>query len=112
MADRRLFVATRKGYNYDDHSRVGANSVVVKDVPAHSVVVGVPGRVRSRRGELAEDAQHEDLEHNMLHDTTMELLQQMRLRLAAVEQNVARLDSDFDVQSQLEGDGYDGPWGI
>ena len=48
----------------------------------------------------------------MLHDTTMELLQQMRLRLAAVEQNVARLDSDFDVQSQLEGDGYDGPWGI
>ncbi len=28
-----------------EHSRVGANSVVVKDVPAYSVVVGVPGRV-------------------------------------------------------------------
>lgn len=95
-----------------EHSRIGANSVVVKDVPAHSVVVGVPGRVRSRRGELAEDAQHEDLEHNMLHDTTMELLQQVLLRLSAVEQEVTRRDGDFASQTQIEGDGYDGPWGI
>jgi serine O-acetyltransferase len=27
-------------------AQVGANAVVVKDVPAHAVVVGVPGRVR------------------------------------------------------------------
>ena len=33
------------------HSRIGANSVVVKDVPPNSVVVGVPGRVRSLNGE-------------------------------------------------------------
>ncbi len=33
-----------------EHSRVGANSVVVKDVPPHSVVVGVPGRVISLNG--------------------------------------------------------------
>ncbi len=95
-----------------EHSRIGANSVVVKDVPAHSVVVGVPGRVRSRLGDGPEDAQHEDLEHNILHDTTMELLQQLRLRLSAIEQEVARLDSDTSAQSQIEGDGYDGPWGI
>ena len=36
------------------HSRIGANSVVVKDVPPHSVVVGIPGRVRSRNGDTAE----------------------------------------------------------
>ena len=34
------------------HSRIGANSVVVKDVDPYSVVVGVPGRVRHRAGEL------------------------------------------------------------
>src|SRR5512135_3251772 len=32
------------------HSRIGANSVVVKDVPPHSVVVGVPGRIISSNG--------------------------------------------------------------
>lgn len=32
-------------------SRVGANSVVLKDVPAHSLVVGVPARVIARPGE-------------------------------------------------------------
>ena len=35
-----------------DHSRIGANSVVVKDTPPESVVVGVPGRVRHRDGYL------------------------------------------------------------
>ena len=30
------------------HSRIGANSVVVKDVPPESVVVGVPGRIVGR----------------------------------------------------------------
>lgn len=28
-----------------DHSRVGANSVVVDDVPPHCTVVGIPGRI-------------------------------------------------------------------
>ena len=31
-----------------DDSRIGANSVVVRDVPAKSVVVGVPGQIVSR----------------------------------------------------------------
>jgi serine O-acetyltransferase len=35
-------------------AQVGANAVVVRDVPAHAVVVGVPGRVRERGGDGAE----------------------------------------------------------
>lgn len=50
------------------NSRIGANAVVVKDVPPNSVVVGVPGQVvvRSRP---AVKSQHPDLEHGQLPDT-------------------------------------------
>ncbi len=98
-----------------EHSRVGANSVVVKDVPPNSVVVGVPGRVRSRGGELAETHGHEDLAHNRLHDTTLDLLEQMNLRLAAVERELAHSDVQFAFETRtaaLNGEGDDGPWGI
>lgn len=95
-----------------EHSRVGANSVVVKDVPPHSVVVGVPGRMRTRTGDLVEDARHEDLQHNLLHDTTLELLQQTIARLGRLEQEVEQIDASYDAQNQVVANGYEGPWGI
>jgi serine O-acetyltransferase len=95
-----------------EHSRIGANSVVVKDVPPHSVVVGVPGRMRARSGDLVEDTRHEDLQHNLLHDTTLELLQQTIARLGRLEQEIEQIDASYDAQKQVMANGYDGPWGI
>lgn len=94
------------------HSRIGANSVVVKDVPAHSVVVGVPGRMRLRQAETAEDPRHEDLQHNRLHDTTMELLQTVIVRLGRVETATADVNSALDEQGLVTSNGFEGPWGI
>ncbi|MBO9539385.1 serine O-acetyltransferase [bacterium] len=37
-----------------DHSRVGANSVVLRDVPEHATVVGIPGRVVVVKGQPIE----------------------------------------------------------
>ncbi len=34
-----------------DHVRIGANSVVLKSIPAHNTVVGIPGRIIHRREE-------------------------------------------------------------
>lgn len=73
------------------HSRIGANSVVVKDVPTDSVVVGVPGRVRSRNGVKLTELSDIDLQHNMLPDATMELLQNLTARLVALEEEVDAL---------------------
>ncbi|HEY64995.1 MAG TPA: serine O-acetyltransferase [Caldilineae bacterium] len=95
-----------------DHTRIGANSVVVKDVPPNSVVVGVPGRVRSRDGVKVEDTRHEDLRHDVLPDATMELLQQIMARLTALEQEVARLRRPYEQEEQMLARGYQGPWGI
>jgi serine O-acetyltransferase len=95
-----------------DFSRIGANSVVVKDVPPHSVVTGVPGRVRSQNGERIQTRDHEDLQHNLLHDTTMERLQQVAARLEALEREVASLQGDAEQEEHLIVQGYQGPWGI
>ena len=47
-------------------SRIGANAVVVKDVPENSVVVGVPGHVMDKNGGKSEGLP--DLNHDKLPD--------------------------------------------
>ncbi len=78
------------------HSRVGANSVVVKDVPPDSVVSGVPGRVRGRSADPLPEPLHEDLQHNRLPDPTMELLREMGARVLALENVVQQLRLEDD----------------
>ncbi len=95
-----------------DHSRIGANSVVVKDVPSNSVVVGVPGRVTSQDGQKVQDAGREDLQHNILHDVTLEGVQRLNRRLAALEADVAGLRDQHSQEDRLLVNGYTGPWGI
>jgi len=75
------------------HSRIGANSVVVTDVPAESVVVGVPGHIKSRNAQAALAPDHEDLQHNRLPDPTMEILRQIMNRVAALEQIIQKADT-------------------
>ncbi len=71
-------------------SRIGANAVVVKDVPPDSVAVGVPGRVRGHDAVLP-DPGDIDLHHDILPDATMELLQALSARVAALEAEIAEL---------------------
>jgi serine O-acetyltransferase len=70
-------------------SRIGANAVVVKDVPSDSVVVGVPGRARPRGGARLNEATDFDLQHNVLHDTTLEMIQHLHNRIAALERELS-----------------------
>ncbi len=71
-----------------DDSRIGANAVVVKSVPANSVVVGVPGQIVKRvHPHLASDAP--DLNHTTLPDVVGLSLQQLLERVEALE---TRLD--------------------
>ena len=67
------------------HSRVGANSVVIDDVPPYSVVVGVPGRIRIINGKRVSVLEREDLQHDYLPDPTMELLHTLTTRISLLE---------------------------
>jgi serine O-acetyltransferase len=80
------------------HSRIGANSVVVKDVPPDSVVVGIPGRIKMRNGEALAEADREDLRHDRLPDPREETLRHLTGRLVALEHAVRELQLDDDVQ--------------
>jgi serine O-acetyltransferase len=70
-------------------ARIGAGSVVVADVPANSVVVGVPGKVIYRDGKRV--APQIDLEHGDLPDPLARAIEQLLDRIHALEGEVADL---------------------
>src|SRR3990170_4277285 len=62
------------GFTIGSGSRIGAGSVVVREVPANSVVVGVPGRVTFRDGERGGGI---DLNQTDLPDPVARALEQL-----------------------------------
>lgn len=68
------------------HSRIGANSVVVKDVPPQSVVVGVPGQIILRSEKLV--GKTTDLDHSRLPDAIVSNLKEIIARMEIVEEKL------------------------
>jgi serine O-acetyltransferase len=69
-----------------DNVKIGAGSVVVHDVPSHSTVVGVPGRVVRIRPEGT-------LEHGRLPDPEGQAIDDLARRVAELEELVRQLSS-------------------
>jgi serine O-acetyltransferase len=74
-----------------DNCKIGANSVVVKDVPPNSTVVGIPGKVVKREGIRPTKV---DLEHGKLPDPVMETLKQMLNLIHDLELEVKTLKKE------------------
>ena len=70
-------------FKIGDGSRIGAGSVVVREVPTNSVVVGVPGRVTYRDGLRVEGGI--DLDQTDLPDPVSKAIEQIVERIRALE---------------------------
>ena len=70
-------------FKIGDGSRIGAGSVVVREVPTNSVVVGVPGRVTYRDGQRV--AGGIDLDQSDLPDPVSKAIEQLVERIRSLE---------------------------
>ncbi|MDN7229309.1 serine O-acetyltransferase [Planococcus sp. N064] len=69
------------------NSKVGAGSVVLKNVPANATVVGIPGKVVIQDGVKVKP----DLNHQNMPDPVMDKCESMELKIAAMEQGINQL---------------------
>ena len=74
--------------------RVGANSVVVKDVPADRTVVGVPGRIVDTRAGSARPANGISLDHNLLPDPVAKSIACLIERIELLEKELAEVRNE------------------
>ncbi|MGZ8242985.1 serine O-acetyltransferase [Methylomagnum sp.] len=73
-----------------DSVRVGANSVVNKNVPACCTVVGIPGRIVHRKGVKIQHPTGIDLDHHLIPDPVGKALHCLVERLDKMERQQAK----------------------
>jgi serine O-acetyltransferase len=77
-------------------SKIGAGSVVLKDVPENSTVVGIPGRIVHRDGKRLHPEL--DLNHTELPDPIGEALSSLEKRIKNLEARLATDEQEHQVQ--------------
>jgi serine O-acetyltransferase len=80
-------------------SRIGANAVVVKEVPSNSVVVGIPGQIVARSQPRPALPGKPDLEHGRLPDTIGDTLTALVMHVQELEK---RLEQISPAEAKLE----------
>ena len=85
-------------FTVGNNSKIGAGSVVLSEVPPHSTVVGIPGRVVYRFGKKVDACEDivdpDNLAHNNLPDPVEEMLRCLQQHLNRLDEKVNRIEKN------------------
>lgn len=84
-------------FSVGENSKIGAGSVVLKEVPPNSTVVGIPGQVVWHNGKKMNGNSCEaiDLEHNDLPDPVAEMMSCMQRNMRKLEERITQLEEEL-----------------
>lgn len=75
-------------FKIGDHSKIGASSVVLKEVPEHCTVVGVPGKIVKQKYKTSNDDKLSDLDQIHLPNPVENEFEVIRKQLRILEERI------------------------
>jgi serine O-acetyltransferase len=82
------------------HARIGANSVVIHDIPDAMTVVGIPGRVVLPEAQRRQPEQGIDLDHHLMPDPVGRAVTALLNRIDVLEAELAIIKRDNTTRNQ------------
>lgn len=83
-------------FTVGSHAKIGAGSVVLKEVPPYATVVGIPGKIVCMYGEKVNRGEnYVDLQHDSLPDPEGQMLFCMQRHMQLLQEKITKLEKEL-----------------